>query len=188
MIMGSEDEGTIGRISYAEFFNVGQINIIGRYPIHFHKCGDVPSSYVLGNAVHQSFARVVTMHAIRFLKVQFNVGYDVFGHNYFIETGSESKNLIEYNLGLNTKQVWTLVNTDITAATYWITNSDNIIRHNRAAGSQFYAYWYQLPENPTGLNQYPDICPIGIPLAQFYNNTAHSNIRYGLRIFTMIPR
>jgi hypothetical protein len=41
MFMGSENDGTIGRISYTEFYNVGQSTIIGRYPIHFHKCGDL---------------------------------------------------------------------------------------------------------------------------------------------------
>jgi hypothetical protein len=38
MMMGSETDGTIGRISYAEFYHVGQGNIVGRYPIHYHKC------------------------------------------------------------------------------------------------------------------------------------------------------
>jgi hypothetical protein len=31
------------------------------------------------------------------------VGYDFFGHGYFIEDGSESKNIVENNLGMNTK-------------------------------------------------------------------------------------
>lgn len=103
MMMGSETDGTIGRISYAEFYHVGQGNIVGRYPIHYHKCGDVPSSFVKGNSVHHSFARLVTLHGIRYLKVSYNVGYDIFGHNYFIEDGSEFKNVLEYNLGMNTK-------------------------------------------------------------------------------------
>jgi hypothetical protein len=45
----------------------------------------------------------VTLHGIRYLKVSHNVGYNIFGHNYFIEDGSEYKNILEYNLGMNTK-------------------------------------------------------------------------------------
>jgi hypothetical protein len=142
MMMGSEADGTVGRISYTEFYHVGQGNIVGRYPIHYHKCGDIPSSFVKGNAVHDSFARLVTIHGVRYLRVSHNVGYNIFGHNYFIEDGSEFKNILEYNLGMNTKQIWTLVNTDVTAATYWVTHPDNVVRHNRAAGGEFYGFWY----------------------------------------------
>jgi len=34
-----------------------------------------------------------------------------------------------------------------------------------------------------GTNQDETICPSGIPLATFYNNTATANQFYGLRIF-----
>jgi len=182
MLMGGEIDGTIGRFSYAEFYHVGQATVIGRYPIHFHKCGDVPSSFVKGNAVHDSFARLVTLHGIRFLKVTKNVGYNIFGHNYFIEDGSESKNLVEYNLGMNTKMIWTLVNTDITAATFWVTNPHNIIRHNRAAGGEFYGFWYELRKNPIGPTATPDICPDAMPNGEFFDNYAHSYAKFGLRI------
>lgn len=46
--------------------------------------GDVSDSYVLGNAVHHSFARVVTLHGVKFLTVSHNVGYRVKGHNFFV--------------------------------------------------------------------------------------------------------
>ena len=49
--------------------------------------GDVADSFVKGNAVHESFARVITLHAIQFLHVSYNVGYRVRGHNFFIEDG-----------------------------------------------------------------------------------------------------
>lgn len=61
MIHGSELEGTRARISYAEFTNTGQQTIVGRYPIHFHLCGEMHGSYVVGNAVHRSIARLVTV-------------------------------------------------------------------------------------------------------------------------------
>jgi hypothetical protein len=49
--------------------------------------GDVSDSFARGNAVHNSFARVITLHGVHFLTVEYNVGYMVQGHNYFIEDG-----------------------------------------------------------------------------------------------------
>ena len=46
--------------------------------------GDVADSLVIGNAVHHSFARVITIHAVQYLRVKDNVGYYVKGHNFFI--------------------------------------------------------------------------------------------------------
>ncbi len=67
MIHGSDDMGSYGRYEYAEFTKVGQPRIIGRYPIHFHMNGDASESYAIGNAVHNSFARVTTIHAVHYL-------------------------------------------------------------------------------------------------------------------------
>ncbi len=55
--------------------------------MHFHMNGDVVNSYAVGNAVHQSFARIITIHGVRYLRVADNVGYRVKGHNFFIEDG-----------------------------------------------------------------------------------------------------
>ena len=62
--------------------------------------GDIPDSFVKGNAVHHSFARVITIHAIHYLHISYNVGYRVSGHNFFIEDGIETQNVIEYNLAI----------------------------------------------------------------------------------------
>jgi len=180
-------EGAIGRISYSEFTNVGQGFIIGRYPMHYHRIGDASDSLCIGNAVHESWARVVTIHGTHFLRVQKNVGYRVYGHNYFIEDGIETNNLLEDNLGISTIQIWTLINTDVTAATFWITNPNNILRRNRAAGGDWFGFWYQLENRVTGPSSNPDICPDGIELGEFSNNLAHSYFQ-GLRIFEYVPR
>ena len=180
--------GSIGRISYTEFKYVGQGTIIGRYPMHFHRIDDASESYVIGNAVHESWARVVAIHDTHFLTVQKNVGYRVYGHAYFIEDGIETNNLIEDNLGISTIQIWTLINTDVTAATFWITNPNNIVRRNHAAGGDWFGFWYQLENRATGPSSNPDICPDGVPLGEFSNNVAHSYNAFGLRIYEYIPR
>lgn len=46
--------------------------------------GDVPKSFVRGIAVHDSMARILTIHGTHYLHVEKNVGYDVQGHNFFL--------------------------------------------------------------------------------------------------------
>lgn len=72
--------------------------------MHFHMNGDVPDSSVIGNAVHHSFARILTIHGVRFLRAANNVGYRVKGHNFFVEDGIETHNLIEDNLVIGSLQ------------------------------------------------------------------------------------
>ena len=63
--------------------------------------GDVVDSSVIGNAVHHSFARVLTLHAVNYLYVKDNVGYLVKGHNFFIEDGIEIHNTLDHNLAIS---------------------------------------------------------------------------------------
>lgn len=84
MISGKSVNGAEGQVAYSEFSHCGQPAILGRYCIHFHMAGEVPTSFVRGNAVHDSFARVVTIHGVHFLTVEYNVGYRVRGHNFFV--------------------------------------------------------------------------------------------------------
>jgi len=139
-----DDEGAKCRFDSIELTFVGQAFILGSYPIHFHLIGTVHSSYVKNNAIHHSFNRAVTLHGINYLTVQNNVAYHTMGHTIFIEDAVESKNLIENNLILDVRRSWSLLNTDQTPASMWITNPDNIIRGNHAGGSDRYSYWYDL--------------------------------------------
>ncbi|EAR99597.2 IPT/TIG domain protein (macronuclear) [Tetrahymena thermophila SB210] len=182
MLHGSK---TSARIRYAEFRHTGQPAIIGRYPIHFHMVGDVSGSIVEGNAVHDSFARVLTIHATHYLHVKNNVGYNCAGHNIFLEDGIETNNVIEENLIIGTRQVWSMLQSDITAASYWITNPLNTVVNNRAAGGDFYGFWYEIKEHPDGPSARNDICPQGMALGKFDGNVAHSYDRFGLRIFVL---
>lgn len=63
--------------------------------------GAVPDSYVIGNAVHKSFARITTIHGVHYLTVKKNVGYRCPGHNIFIEDGIETHNTIEENVAMS---------------------------------------------------------------------------------------
>jgi hypothetical protein len=68
-VMGMGEMGAMARVENAEFRNVGQPAIKGRYPIHFHLVGPVYDSYVRSNAIHDSFARAITIHGVHYLRV-----------------------------------------------------------------------------------------------------------------------
>ena len=86
--------------------------------------------------MHHSYARILTLHGIHYLRVRKNVGYYVHGHNFFFEDGIETMNVCEDNLAV------TAIQTDITVANFWVTNPTNTFRGNHAAGSDFYGLWY----------------------------------------------
>jgi cell migration-inducing and hyaluronan-binding protein len=73
----------------------------------------------------------------------------------------------------------TLLPSDNTVASFWITNPDNSYIDNVAAGSDQVGFWLSIPEHPNGaflgteasLNTWPR----RTPLREFRGNTAHSN-------------
>ena len=183
MMASPGDESVVGRIENWEFTDVGQAFKLGRYPIHFHMIGTVTKSYIKNNAIHQTYNRAITIHGVHYLKIINNVAYKNMGHAIFIEDAAETKNLIDGNLVVDTRASDSLLNTDQTPASFWITHPDNILRNNHAAGSDRYGYWYDLQVNSIGPSFDPNICPENSKLGEFRDNVAHSNGRYGLRIF-----
>lgn len=105
------------------------------------------------------------------------------GHTFFIEDAVETNNYLEGNLAILTKKSWSLLNSDQGPACFWITHPTNIFLNNHAAGADNYGYWFDTKAHPTGPSYDPNICPEFSPLGQFANNVAHSNGRYGLRLF-----
>ncbi|XP_029369318.1 PKHD1 like 1, tandem duplicate 1 isoform X2 [Echeneis naucrates] len=174
----------IGRLEYVEVFHAGQAFRLGRYPIHWHLMGDIDyKSYVRGCAIHQTYNRAVTIHNTHRLLVEHNVIYDIMGGAFFIEDGIETENILQYNLAVFVKQSTSLLNDDVTPAAYWVTNPNNIIRHNAAAGGTHFGFWYRMHEHPDGPSYDPKICQKRVPLGEFYNNTVHSQGWFGIWIF-----
>ena len=78
--------------------------------------------------------------------------------------------------------------TDISVASFWVTNPFNHLSYNRAAGGDFYGFWYEIKPRPDGPSATSDVCPIGNPLGESHHNVAHSYVRFGLRIFKLTSR
>lgn len=111
------------------------------------------------------------------------------GHSIFVEDAIETKNVVDGNLVIGTHRSWSLLNTDQTPASFWITHPDNIFINNHAAGSDRYGYWYDTKEHPINGSFTTTICPENSKIGEFRDNVAHSNGKYGFRLFhKLIPR
>src|SRR5580658_589311 len=192
-------------VSGVEFNRMGQNMHLARYPIHWHLVGDGKGQYIQNSSIHDTYSRCVTVHGTNDVRVQNNVTYNTIGHCFFLEDAVEHGNQFVHNLGILTKChpdapcVGTnlaaagesrtgsngqaakdiLIPSDNTAATFWITNPDNIYRDNVAAGSDSNGFWMSLPEHPTGAFQDTDVSKATWPrrtkFREFKGNVAHSN-------------
>jgi cell surface hyaluronidase len=173
------------RVEGVELHFMGQKGLMARYPMHWHVMGPVDGQYFARSSVWKSFNRCVTVHGTDNARVEGNVCHDHLGHGYFLEDGAETGNLIAGNLGLGTHVTATgegVLPSDTRAATFWITNPDNTVRGNAAAGSEAFGFWYALPASPTGLSTGSPRLPRTTPLREFSGNVAHSNRRAGLNV------
>lgn len=175
--------GSSAHIEGVEFHRVGQRGAIGRYPLHWHLAKDTEGHYARDNSVWESFNRCMTIHGTNGVTLERNVCYDHAGHGFFLEDGIERGNVLAGNLGFGTHAPAAdsrLLPSDERPATFWITNPDNDLHDNVAAGSEGFGIWYSLPEFPTGLSATRSVTPRHLPLRNFDHNTTHSNIKSGL--------
>jgi len=152
MIMGHGSQSS-GFIDNVEFKHVGQKGVMGRYPFHWHKGGNVEGQYIKNSSIHESFNRCVTIHGTHQAEVRNNTCYNHFGHGFFLEDGIERKNKIIGNIGIRSKKVkpeYALLDSEsgneddtrfMPPATFWISNPDNIITDNVAARSDGTGFW-----------------------------------------------
>ena len=111
--------------------------------------------------------------------VQDNIAFDSFGHCFALEDGIETGNSFLRNLGAQIDAPETRIQSngpesDNEPAIFWITNPNNYVEGNVAAGSSSgTGIWYELKKRGALQSLFPD--PIYEPLGSFINNVAHSN-------------
>jgi len=172
----------------AEVTNMGQMTILGSYPIHIHMALDTARGAVIEqNSIHHCFSRCVTIHGSHGVLIQDNVGYDTFGHCFFTEDGGEKDTTFNGNLGLSTRK-GVVTPSDVEPSTFWITSPLTTFTNNAAAGSDNShgsGIWYLFPDEPVGpsagLGLFRHREAKMTPILPFENNSAHSNGKIGLR-------
>lgn len=184
-----------GRLRGVEFHRMGMTNILGRYPVHFHhhtvEAGKV--SVVTDCAVWRSYYRAITLHDAFHLKVQRNTAFDISGHAYYLESGVEENNRVEYNLAAfvhvidgaqimpsntveNKLQSDTiLVPADHTASGFYISNVHNYVVGNAASGGWSGIQFPVLPEPVDKTLRFNGVVPKDRPSLLITGNSIHSS-------------
>ena len=184
-------KGSSADIEDVEFFRSGQRMKMGRYPFHTHLMGDTGADVVIkDSAVNGSYNRCMTVHGTNFATYERNVCDDAVGHGFFMEDGIEHDNVLRNNLVTGLRQpaegFALLKHETSNIGGFWITNPDNVVEGNVAAGVEGVGIWYALPERPTGLSTSEglaqNVYPQRTPLNSFANNTVHSNAGDGFRL------
>lgn len=178
-------ESLVARIANVEVRNAGQAFRLGKYGIHWHQIGNLRESFQRNMSIHHSWNRGTAVHGVNYLRVERNFLYSVMGHSFFIEDGIEEYNVFHGNLGIKSLPSMSLLNTDQTPALFWIVSTKNYITENHAVASRRYGIWVRPERSATGgsINTPMPVAPWNIPVLEFRGNVAHSNSKYGLRIF-----
>ncbi len=176
-------------INSIELYKMGQAGIMARYPFHWHYVGNAPGQYIKNSSIHHSYQRCVTVHRTHQTLVENNVCYNFKGHGYFFEDGNEIQNQMIKNLAILAKAPTStkllLASDNIlqsesqgrfpSVSSFWISNPNNIIRHNIAAGSVGTGFWMSFENEVKNGAGVVVATPLDTATAEFNYNTAHSN-------------
>lgn len=178
MFMANPKEKPTIHIDWVELTKMGWEGELGRYPLHFHICGDLGGSYVRSTSTHHCFNRVISIHQTNGIDFEDNFGYDTMGHMFYLEDGLEIKNTLARNLGIIARRPepeMQVKESDEHPSIFYITNLENTLIDNVAVGSDADGYWYHIPGDQWG-NLFT--LTYGVPTT-FIGNVAHSNRRHG---------
>lgn len=186
-----------GSIGYAEFRYLGKRDVLGKYAIHFHLCGDtMRGSSVVGASIHDSHNRWITVHGTDYLVVRDCVGYHSVGHGFFLEDGTETNCVFDRNLGVQAcvgkplpNQVLPFDRND--GAGFWWANSHNTFTRNVAAECDEYGYRFEVVKSSTfdpklkvrqadGSKTAVDVRTL--PFVRFEDNESHCQRRHAFNL------
>ena len=182
----------LGYVEGVEFYRMGQTNVLGRYPMHFHVLDrNCIGCYLRDSSIHHSFYRCVSIHGTHNISISENVGYDVTGYCYYLEDGIEEDNTISFNMGAhihflgrppwsNSQQIDVIRQTkdmilpaDSTASAFYITNVHNRLVGNAASGG-WAGFAFANLHRPLGVHRNEAIRPSSQTALTIDGNTAHS--------------
>lgn len=182
--------GGTAHVEGVEFFRMGQRGLQARYPLHWHLVdrkgdGKAPGKgqYAKNNSVHHSFQRAVVVHGTSGVLVEGNVAFDVYNHCYVpAEDGDEQDNVFRRNLGMlvrkparqdmafpHDNRQHPSTQNEQKASVFWMTNPNQTLVGNHAAGSDFGNGFFFDGVGANGRRVLP------IKSMKFEGNVAHSN-------------
>lgn len=166
-------------LSNVAFENMGQGGQLGRYAVHAHRLGAGGANVLVESCVvRNSFNRAFAIHDSRGVRLRNNVAFNVQGHAYFIEDGTEEQNTLEGNLALSVLPRYDMLWSDTVPSGFWITNTNNVIRNNTAADvRRGVGFWIEPQLSPFATFGAPN--PGTRSLGLITDNTAHSVDEYG---------
>lgn len=181
-----------GRFSGVQSYKMGQRNMLGKYPFHFHAMGPSPASFIKDCSIVNSFFRCIAIHQTNDTTALRNVVYNATAHCYYLEDGVEENNTLSYNLAIRVNVIGTpmggssqigdttnesddlILPADSAAAGFYITNAYNTFVGNAASGGWSGFSFPNLPA-PIGISRYWPQFPEKRPSLVFLGNTAHSS-------------
>ncbi len=179
-------------------YRMGQRNIRGAYPFHFHLLGSSPNSYFMDNVVYNSYYRCFVVHGTSDTQIMRNIAFNVQGNCFYLEDGVETGNAFGYNLGAYIHPIGAPAGgfsqsgetfeesaslsqpADAGAAAFYISNPNNSLIGNAASGGVS-GFSFPVLEKPIGVNRMTPITPSASPFGAFEKNTAHSSGYYSLQ-------
>ncbi len=183
--------GSAGSISYAEFRHLGKEGVLGKYSLHFHQVGEtMRGSSVVGASIWDSGNRWITIHGTNDLLVRDCVGYRSVGHGFYLEDGSETRNILDRNLAVQAFAGKPLPGQFLEfdrneGAGFWWANSLNSFTRNVAVECDRYGYRYEAVADSSGTLLRPVLLADGrtepvdirtLPFLRFEGNEAHAQL------------
>jgi len=181
-------------IGYAAFDRLGKEDTLGRYALHFHLGKDTGrGNSVIGVAITNSSNRWVTIHGTEYILIKDTLGYISVGNGFFMEDGSETRNLFLHNLGINAVPNEKLPGQLLTfetnsGACFWTWNTYNAFVDNAVFGCGAWQYLFQAPFRDFNKEILLDDGNRGsininkLPFILFKDNNGHGAIAINLHI------
>lgn len=188
------------KISGVQAENMGQLNIMGRYPFHFHmmfESAGAKQSYFQDCSVTNSNFRCYTVHGTNSTRLSRNVAYNAKGMCYYFEDGVEERNLVEFNFASHINPIYKPADGGYGQGGEWFTQSTSLVNPADTSASGFYflnAYntiignavsggWsgFAFPNAVQRVGLFKgtlpantNLDPLNRPLLKFSGNSAHS--------------